>query len=123
MDKMYSLNEIGLLPSASPSPINSRKLVTPYVLHKRSGRVKLPIFVSPMPCIINKENYETFENSLVQPILPRDTDLQGRIDLCRKGYWVAMSLAEFKETYCKETCTLKEYLRLEKYYEKTGDAG
>lgn len=122
MDKMYSLNEIGLLPSASPSPINSRKLVTPYVLHKRSGRVKLPIFVSPMPCIVNKENYMVFEKSLVQPILPRDTDLQGRIDLCHKGYWVAMSLAEFKETYCKKNFTLSEYLRLQKHYEEIGDS-
>ena len=120
MDKMYSLNEIGLLPSASPSPINSRKLVTPYVLHKRSGRVKLPIFVSPMPCIVNKENYMVFEKSLVQPILPRDTDLQGRIDLCHKGYWVAMSLAEFKETYCKRTFTFNEYYQLKKHYEETG---
>lgn len=98
---MYSLNEIGLLPSEWPSPIRSRKDVNPYVLHKGTGRIKLPIFVSPMPCIVNKENYETFENSLVQPILPRDKDLLDRLRLCHEGYWIAMSLAEFKDVYCE----------------------
>lgn len=99
MKVMYSLNEIGLLPSAKPSPVKSRKEVNPYVYHFNSGKIKLPIFVSPMPCIIDESNFDLFDNSLVQPILPRGTRPEYTISLLSRGKWTAVSLKEFKALF------------------------
>lgn len=106
---MYSLNEIGLLPSSQPSEISSRKDVTPYIYHKMGGRIKLPIFVSPMPCIVDEKNYDTFENSLVQPILPRGN--KNLKQYLSRGKWVALSLKEFISAYItKKTAFDAEFI-------------
>lgn len=97
MKKMYSLNEIGLLPSATPSEVSSRNDVCPYVMHIGSKKVKLPIFVSPMPCIIDEKNYDIFESSLVQPILPRGN--KEVTAFLVDGKWAALSLKEFIAIY------------------------
>ena len=101
MKKMYSLNEIGLLPSSTPSPIHSRKDVNPYVCHinLEAPRIKLPLFVSPMPCIVNKDNYSLF-NEYVQPILPRGKDVKAIAHHMVEGKWAAVSLREFVALFC-----------------------
>ena len=101
MKKMYSLNEIGLLPSSTPSSITSRKDVNPFICHinLESPRIKLPIFVSPMPCIVNKDNYSLF-NEYVQPILPRGRDAALIAHFLAKGNWAALSLKEFTALFC-----------------------
>lgn len=101
MKVMYSLNEIGLLPSSSPSKIASRKDVNPYVFHYNASKVALPIFVAPMPCIVNETNYNIFNNSLVQPILPRSTNITTIVHHLAKGDWTALSLKEFEAVFIK----------------------
>ena len=54
MKTMISLNEIAILP-AKTSRIRSRKDVDPYDIN-----CKLPIFVSPMTCILNEKNIDVF---------------------------------------------------------------
>lgn len=87
MDKMYSLNEIALLPSDHPVDINSRSEVNPF-----TGNNKLPIFVSPMTCIIGPDNFKTFKDSKVTPILPRRIQLD-----VSENDWIAYSVGEFKK--------------------------
>ena len=86
MDKMYSLDEVSLLPSWKPTLINSRSIVNPF---DENG--KLPVFVSPMPCIIDNTNFEIFSQSKVIPILPRS------ISSCKvdENAWIACSLNDF----------------------------
>lgn len=95
---MYSLDEIGLIPSVLSS-IESRAFVNPYT---ETG--KLPIFVSPMTCIVNANNIETFAMSKVEPILPV---LSGGLELRKQlpsgdnwEGWTAMTLDEFKHYFC-----------------------
>lgn len=83
---MVSLDEISILPSSTLVEIESRSQVNPF---DENG--KLPIFVSPMTCIINKENYHRFSESKVIPILPRN------ISSCVTDGWVAYSLIDFEK--------------------------
>ena len=100
---MYSLDEIGLLPSSAPSKVASRKDVNPYVFHYNAHKVALPIFVAPMPCIVDEENFNRFNNSLVQPIFPRTTDTDNTIKHLAKGDWTALSLNAFEAIFNDRT--------------------
>ena len=85
---MYSLDEIGLLPSSYPVDIDHRSEVNPF---DENG--KLPIFVSPMTCIIDESNYKEFKESKFIPIVPRSvmpTDIT-------TDDWVAYSLNDFEQ--------------------------
>ena len=99
MKKMYSLDEIGLLPSSAPSKVASRKDVNPYVFHYNAHKVALPIFVAPMPCIIDEKNFNCFNDSLVQPIFPRTTSIDSTVEHLAKGDWTALSLSLFKAVF------------------------
>lgn len=85
---MYALDNIGLIPSVL-SDIEHRSEINPYV----NG--KLPIFVAPMTCIINANNFNTFYNSKCIPILPR-----GINEALSEDCWAACSLEAFKEGFC-----------------------
>lgn len=88
---MHSLDEIGLIPAATSS-IKHRADVNPFYGNK------LPIFVAPMTCLLNLENWETFYNSNVIPIWPiRDANNKMReIPQDDLVGWTAMTIEEFK---------------------------
>ena len=84
---MYSFDDIGLIPAVT-SEVKSRKDVDPFV----DG--KLPIFVAPMTCILDRNNFSTFENSAVIPIYPIRYDDDSRFNT-KESRWTAMTLVEF----------------------------
>lgn len=86
---MFSLNEITLLPSAIPTDIDSRSKVNPF-----DNNGKLPIFVSPMTCILDNNNFGIFKESKVIPIIPRG------VSTCKfdDNSWVAYSLTDFEKS-------------------------
>lgn len=88
---MYSLDEITLIPSIELTTINSRSEVDPYI----NG--KLPVFVSPMTCVVNTQNFQTFLDSKVIPILPRGVSRGMPVSSEYKDNWIAVSLSEFLE--------------------------
>ena len=88
---MYSLQDITLIP-AEVSTISSRSECNP---HYKNG--KLPIFVAPMSQIINESNWGTF-NKYVNTIIPRNIDIQKRLELCIYTF-CAFSLDEFEEWF------------------------
>lgn len=93
---MYSLNEIGLLPSSTPTNINHRGDI-----NISTKEYKLPIFVSPMASIINIDNYKLYQENGVIPIIPRTFDsLEDRLKLC-ESVWCAFSLSDFDKYFCK----------------------
>ena len=100
---MYSLDEIGLLPSSAPSKVASRKDVNPYVFHYHAHKVTLPIFVAPMPCIIDDNNFDRFNDSLVQPIFPRTPKIETTLKHLIKGDWTALSLKAFETIFNDRT--------------------
>lgn len=87
IDMQYSLNEICLLPSATPTDIISRKQVNPF---DENGN--LPIFVAPMTSVLNESNYKIFADKGVIPILPRNcTETRDIAEV-----WHSYSLQEFE---------------------------
>lgn len=97
---MFSLDEIGLIPSKEPTNIASRSDVNPYTddiyMPYRKGFDNgkfFPVFVSPMTSIVNKDNMQEFKNEGFIPILPRNYTFEERIELCKTD-WVAFSLQE-----------------------------
>ena len=107
---MYSLDEIGLIPAATSS-IKHRADVNPFYGDK------LPIFVAPMTCLIDLDNWRTFEQSRVTPIWPiRDANNPEREVPSKFGpYWMAVTIEEFKRLFnnCEaDICVPHHYYRV-----------
>ena len=85
----YSLDQVCIIPSGKLTDINSRSEVDPYI----NG--KLPIFVSPVTCIIDDNNFDIFKASKAIPIYPRKSKLDYD-PFCHGNDWVAVSLKELE---------------------------
>lgn len=93
MEPMISLNEIVILP-AKISNIKSRKDIDPY-----DNNGKLPVFVSPMTCILNDKNIDVFEDSLAIPITPVNFTSPNYGMLPEDDSWKALTLGQFKHWF------------------------
>lgn len=96
-DKMYSLDEVGLIP-ARISNVKHRGDVNPFT--KKSG--VLPVFVSPMTCIIDETNISKFLDNKFIPIVPVSVrwSFSERMEIVNKtSGWAAFTLEEFKNYY------------------------
>lgn len=93
---MYSLDEIGILPSSKATDISSRSECSPL-----GDLGTLPIFVSPMTSVVDESNYQLFTDANVIPIIPRRVDnLSFRLNACNH-VWCAFSLKEFETFFCE----------------------
>lgn len=95
----YSLDEIVICASQHPVDIEHRSEIKPY---DENG--KLPIFVSPMTCVLNESNFDVFKKSKVIPILPRNTQYA-----YKREDWVALSLNEFEYLLSSDELDLNGY--------------
>lgn len=99
VNKCISLDEVAVMPSKK-SRVKSRKDVNPF---DENG--KLPIFVSPMTCLLDKDNFRLFEESKVIPIYPiwyKET-LESRMNMCvLENVWVSVTVDEFKKRFADE---------------------
>ena len=59
------------------------------------GGAHLPIFVAPMACIIDENNYLKFDSEGLNPIIPRTVDFQKRLEIMKQMIWIAVGLDEF----------------------------
>ena len=91
--KMISLDEVTLIP-ASKSYIESRSHCNPYI----EGTDKLPIFIAPMTCLINRENYSYIRESKFIPILPVSYKYNNGSEVFTKDFyeWQAISINSLK---------------------------
>lgn len=86
----YGYNDVTIIP-AEISHINHRSECDP-----TDENDKLPIFTAPMSSIVNLNNIDTYVKNHITPIIPRNIPFEERLNLCKLGYWIAMSLDEFK---------------------------
>lgn len=93
----YSYNDITIVPSII-SRVTSRTECNPFVKDNF-----LPIFASPMASVVNFENYETFLDNGIIPIIPRNISLEVRKDLMNDQQWVALSLKEFEDLFIEHS--------------------
>lgn len=91
--KGYSYNDLTIIPEVI-SDVESRSQCNPFISEN-----KLPIFASPMASVVNFENYETFLDNGITPIIPRNISLEVRKDLMNDQQWVALSLREFEDLF------------------------
>ena len=93
---MYSLDEIGLIP-ATISKVKHRGDVNPF-----TKKGYLPVFVSPMTCIVGERNAIDFLYNKFIPIIPvsvnYDFVTRGNRAKLTSG-WMAVTLEEFKSYY------------------------
>ena len=105
---MFSLDEVGLIPAVL-SKVNHRSDVNPYVTSE-FGEQKLPVFVSPMTCILDSLNITKFLDSKVEPIYPVSfKEAAVREQLLKVGKWkgwIAVTLQEFFNWF--STCKMPE---------------
>lgn len=91
----YSYNDVSIVP-AILSNINSRSECNPF---DENGN--LPIFAAPMSTVVNETSFSTFKNNGIIPILPRNIDIQTRLEYLNSGNWIAVSLQEFDQYFTK----------------------
>lgn len=90
----YNYNDITIVPSVI-SNIKTRSEINPFTKDDM-----LPIFASPMDSIVSVENCDRYIENNITPVIPRtqNIELKTRVEMMFKGYWVAMSLDEFRKT-------------------------
>lgn len=95
IDKItYSYNDIGIIPS-----------VLSNVQHQNDCNVFdkngfLPLFTTPVNTVVNENNFNTFIQNKIYPILPKNININDRLTYIRNGKWAAFSFDEFKTYFC-----------------------
>lgn len=102
----YSYNDIAIVP-AIKSNIEHRSECNPFT--GKFGESSLPIFTAPMSTVVNVHNFELFEQNHIIPILPRNFDLETRIDYLRRGKWAAVGLQEFEDLFLNNDWDMEKY--------------
>lgn len=102
----YSYNDIAIVP-AIKSNIEHRSECNPFT--GKFGESSLPIFAAPMSTVINTDNFKLFEQNHIIPILPRNFDLETRIDYLRRGKWTAVGLQEFEDLFITNDWDMELY--------------
>ena len=91
----YSYRDVTIVP-ALISDIDSRSECNPFY---KDGN--LPIFASPMDSVVDLNMYGEYERNNIIPIIPRtkNNPIEDRIQKCKEGVWVAVSLKEFEQYF------------------------
>jgi IMP dehydrogenase/GMP reductase len=87
----YSYNDLTIVP-ARISNISSRSECYPFLNDEHD----LPLFTAPMSSVVNLKNLDIWRYNKITPILPRTINLELRLSGLINGYWIAMSLNEFR---------------------------
>lgn len=94
-DLKYSYHDIAIKPAVI-SDISHREECNPFDDNKM-----LPLFTAPMSSVVNEKNFDIFEKNKINAILPRNIDLNLRIDFATNGKWAAFGLNEFEDVFIK----------------------
>lgn len=92
-EKLYSLDDVTIV----PEPLSVVKHRGGISLSSDFDSSRIPVFVSPMDCIVSEKNFSLFEDAGLIPILPRTVSFSKRIQFSITGKWAAFGLDEFKE--------------------------
>ena len=102
----YSYNDIAIVP-AIKSNVEHRSECNPFT--GQFNNSDLPIFTAPMSTVVNEQNFNLFEKNHIIPILPRNFDLETRIDYLRRGKWTAVGLQEFEDLFINNDWDMEIY--------------
>lgn len=102
----YSYNDIAIVPAVK-SNVEHRSECNPFT--GQFNNSDLPIFTAPMSTVVNEQNFNLFEKNHIIPILPRNFDLETRIDYLRRGKWTAVGLQEFEDLFINNDWDMEIY--------------
>ena len=102
-ETLLSLNDMTLIP-ANISYIESRKQCATRVYDGM-----LPLFAAPMSCVIDDNNWKTFQENGVRAVVPRSIDFSKRLELATQTF-VAVGLDEMKEIAEMPTFSKKNFI-------------
>ena len=102
----YSYNDIAIVPAVK-SNVEHRSECNPFT--GQFNNSDLPIFTAPMSSVVNEQNFNLFEKNHIIPILPRNFDLETRIDYLRRGKWTAVGLQEFEDLFINNDWDMEIY--------------
>ena len=89
-EEKYTYNDLSIMPSKI-SDISSRsECIIPD---------QLPLFTAPMDSVVGEKNLDEWAKNGITAIIPRTIDLGFRLSKGREGYWIAVSLQEFKDHF------------------------
>jgi IMP dehydrogenase/GMP reductase len=93
----YTYNDLTIKPGII-SDIKHRSECNPY-----DEEDMLPLFTAPMDTVVDKKNFNMFEENKIHAILPRTESVDDRIAYACDGKWAAFSLQEFEKWFTDET--------------------
>ena len=102
----YCYNDIAIVPTVK-SNVEHRSECNPFI--GQYGKSYLPIFTAPMSTVVNKENFDLFEENHIIPILPRNFDLETRVEYLKLGKWAAVGLQEFEDLFLNNDWDIEMY--------------
>jgi IMP dehydrogenase/GMP reductase len=97
------LNDVCIVPATITS-IESRSECS---VKYENRTVNTPLFASPMCCVTDANNYNTWVENGIQAIMPRTVPWETRCWAAEIGRWVAMSQKEFEYYFVKESAVLR----------------
>lgn len=110
----YHYNDIGIIPCVT-SIIEHRSECNPFIDvvesidGKITSRKALPIFTAPMSTVVNIDNFTLYSDNYIIPILPRNIDINLRINYIKIGKWVALSMDEFVNLFIRNEWDFDTY--------------
>jgi len=110
MEKLLDLSEIGLV----PAPLNSGYLPGNYnflIQEPKDRTFSLPVFTSPMPAVVDENNWKIYESNGIRPVIPRTSPLKTRIE-ASKLIFAAFSISEVIENFISCQQTFNDCLRI-----------
>lgn len=103
---LYSLDEVVLLPAVI-SNVSHRDRC-----NCKTEDGKLPLFIAPMSCLVNSENFSQFDRLGFNTIIPRSVPFELRRVLMFQGNWVAVGLEEAEYLLTSVTRSSSDGLRI-----------
>lgn len=112
METLLELDQICLIPADTPNGgmLDATK-VSFNVINSEDNSVSLPIFTAPLPSVISGNNYNTFYEKGIRPILPRTEDINYRLDGCQYIF-AAFTLREIQQHFLSSKRVSNKLFRL-----------
>lgn len=100
-------DDIMITPAAITN-IDSRSECNPFI----DSDGTLPLFTAPMDSVVSEENFNTFIENGITPIIPRTYDFGKRIEFLNKDMWVSFSQSEFASIFLTDDFEIEQPVKV-----------
>lgn len=101
---IYSYDDLYIIPNVTTSISNYNEID----IYNKNG--KLPIFTAPIDSIIDEQNFELFNETKLNIIIPDNLSINFRLNKMKEGHWVSLSITEFKKYILNDNLIIDDYV-------------